>query len=81
MTLHWKWDTADDAVGFANGLGTIAAVRVGGIQIQLAGTTCEQSSAETSCIVTKGQDVVWVLTQNGDLAKSILEGYAFLTAE
>ena len=75
------WDTADDAVAFANGLGTIAAVRVGGSQTQIAGATCEQSSAETSCIVLKGQDVVWVLTQDGELAQSILEGYAFLTAE
>ncbi len=81
FTIHWKWDSADDAVVFANGLSTIAAVRVGGSQTEIAGTTCEQSSAETSCIVYDGQDVVWVLTQSGELAQNILEGYAFLTAE
>lgn len=78
---HWKWDTPDDAVAFANGLQTITSIRVGGVQTELTGTSCEQSSAETSCIVTLGQDVVWVLTQDATLAETILENYTFLTAE
>lgn len=81
LTIHWKWDTQDDANAFLDGLNYVASNRVGGVPTDIAGYACNQSSAETSCVIAQGQDVVWVLTQNAETAQLILENYAFLSAE
>ncbi|MCB2178754.1 hypothetical protein KQH61_05010 [bacterium] len=80
LTIHWKWDTQDDANAFLDGLNYVASNRVGGLPAEIAGYTCNQSASETSCVVAKGQDVIWVLTQDSDLAQLILENYDFLGA-
>ena len=78
---HWKWDTAGDAAEFEIALGNYVNARVGGPPVDLGGYSCIQSTIETSCVVSKGQDVVWFFSQDADLIATIMESYTFLSAE
>lgn len=78
---HWKWDSPAEAAEFETVLRNYTAIRIGGLETNIAGYSCVQSISETSCVIAREQDVLWFMTQDADLLASVIESYAFLNAE
>lgn len=67
LVARWVWDTQGDADDFARALRSVQDGRFAGNSVDLGRGDCWDSGDEVSCVLTAGQDTLWLLVPDRDL--------------
>ncbi len=72
MAVHWAWDTPEDAVEFSSALSAHLERRYTGADYEQTGASCWQSETEISCILTRDDEIIWLLVPDADILESLI---------
>lgn len=67
VVARWVWDTQGDADDFARALRSVQDGRFHSNSVDLGRGDCWDSGDEVSCVLTAGQDTLWLLAPDRDL--------------
>jgi hypothetical protein len=77
ILFHWAWDTAGEQSQFEGIIREHASRMVGGLEAQYNEINCEVSTYQTSCILSSGEETIWLLAPDMETATLILDSYSF----
>ncbi|MFP3855086.1 MAG: hypothetical protein ACLFWD_12420 [Anaerolineales bacterium] len=75
MAARWIWDTGNDASDFASALRRSQAGRYRGSQANLSRGNCWRANEETSCVLTSGREVLWLLGPSNEMLEELFSAY------
>ena len=75
---QWLWDSQTDQQQFEEVLTNLAASRTGGVDAEILGQTCSSSTNLVSCLVSRAEETIWILSPDTETAELVLG--AFLEA-
>jgi hypothetical protein len=75
LSARWIWDTTADADDFARALRSAQDGRFRGNQVDLSRGDCWQANEETSCVLTSGREVLWLLGPSDSLIEDLFSAY------
>jgi hypothetical protein len=76
LFVHWVFDSIEEAEDFLNGMNTYQDIRFNGLISSEFTKRCWQSSTEYSCILTSGEEVLWLLTPDSENMGNLLIYYS-----
>jgi hypothetical protein len=79
VIAHWKFDSLEDTAEFNSAFGQYTSSRVNGETIELNGFSCIKDISQISCLITQGDNVIWLFGPDSETIELILENYAFFT--
>lgn len=78
ISAHWKFDTATDKEEFLSALNFYTNQRFAGDVVNLSSISCQDNGNQISCLISKDNDIVWVVGPDSQTVELILENYNFL---
>jgi hypothetical protein len=75
LAVQWIWDTGADAADFARALRSSLDGRFRGNQADLGRGDCWQANGEASCVLTDGDQTLWLLGPADGLLETLFTAY------
>jgi len=72
---QWLWDSQTDQQQFEEVLVNLAASRIGGVETEILGQACISSTDQVSCILSRTQETIWILSPDTETTELVLGAY------
>jgi hypothetical protein len=79
LTAHWVWDSQTDAKEFNQSLADYLDRRFRGNKLDRIDSDCWQSSEQTTCLLEKASQTLWIIAPDEGLVEQIVPLYTGFT--